>query len=105
MEQDIPVHELLHLAALGQGDLELIEAQLDEESPAVGRSARDLRLPEGCSVFAVIRAGAALVVRPETVLAAGDKVIAIGRTDCSVALHAELIGGTPADPLASGEIV
>ena len=44
-------------------------------------------------------------LRPETVLAAGDKVIAIGRNDCSVALHAELIGGTPADPLASGEIV
>ena len=74
MEQDIPVHELLHLAALGQGDLELIEAQLDEESPAVGRSARDLRLPEGCSVFAVIRAGAALVARRERMPPMGDEV-------------------------------
>ena len=28
IEQDIPVHELLHLAALGEGELELIEAHL-----------------------------------------------------------------------------
>ena len=28
IEQDIPVHELLHLAALGEGELEIIEAHL-----------------------------------------------------------------------------
>ena len=28
IEQDIPVHELLHLAALGVGELEIIEAHL-----------------------------------------------------------------------------
>ena len=39
IEQDIPVHELLHLAPLS-GDFELIEAHLDDASPAVGRNAR-----------------------------------------------------------------
>src|SRR3954465_1018362 len=34
IEQDIPVHELLHLAALGEGELELIEAHLQAGSPA-----------------------------------------------------------------------
>ena len=42
IEQDIPVHELLHLAPLS-GDFELIEAQLDDASPAVGRNAREHR--------------------------------------------------------------
>jgi trk system potassium uptake protein TrkA len=32
IEQDIPVHELLHLAALGEGELELIEARLHPRS-------------------------------------------------------------------------
>jgi trk system potassium uptake protein TrkA len=104
MEQDIPVHELLHLAALGQGELELIEAQLNAESPAIGRSPRDLDLPDGCAVLAVIRAGSALLVRNETVLQRGDKVIAIGRPECEIAVHAQLIGGEPADTLTSGEI-
>ena len=43
IEQDIPVHELLHLADLGGGDLELIEALLTDESPAIGTATpRDL---------------------------------------------------------------
>ena len=33
IEQDIPVHELLHLAQLQGGDLELIEAQIGADSP------------------------------------------------------------------------
>ena len=42
IEQDIPVHELLHLAAL-EGELEIIEAHLQEGSPAIGRS--DCEIP------------------------------------------------------------
>ena len=80
IEQDIPVHELLHLAALGSGELELIEALLQPSSPAVGRNARDIPLPEGCAIFAVIRDDVAISVRADTVLAEGDKVIAIGKT-------------------------
>ena len=37
IEQDIPVHELLHLAQLEGGELELLEAQIGDESPAIGR--------------------------------------------------------------------
>jgi trk system potassium uptake protein len=92
IEQDIPVHELLHLAALGAGELELIEAHLQAGSPAVGRAPKDLDIPDGCSLFAMIRQGAASPLRPDTVLLEGDKVIAIGKTECERLLHAQLIG-------------
>jgi trk system potassium uptake protein TrkA len=95
IEQDIPVHELLHLAALGVGELELIEAHLQPSSPAVGRNAREIPLPEGCAIFAVIRDEVAIPIRADTVLAEGDKVIAIGKTECQGALHEQLIGATP----------
>jgi Trk K+ transport system NAD-binding subunit len=49
-------------------------------------------LPEGCAIFAVIRDDVATSVRADTVLAEGDKVIAIGKTECQVALHDQLIG-------------
>ncbi len=93
IEQDIPVHELLHLAALGHGDLELIEAHLASDSPALGRSPRDLQLPNGCGVFALVRAEQAIPVASDTILMDGDKVLAIGRPDCEEALRAQLIGG------------
>ena len=50
IEQDIPVHELLHLAALGEGELELIEAHLQAGSPAIGRAPKDIAMPESCSL-------------------------------------------------------
>ncbi len=92
VEQDIPVHELLHLAAFEGGDLELIEANLLGDSPAVGRAPRDLDIPQGCSLFAVIRDGVAMSLRPDTTLQEGDKVIAIGPTECQDILHTQLIG-------------
>jgi len=91
IEQDIPVHELLHLAAL-DNELEIIEAQLQFHSPAVGRTPADLTIPEGCSLFAVIRDGKATPMRSDLVLQEGDKVIAIGRADCERMLHEQLIG-------------
>jgi trk system potassium uptake protein TrkA len=92
IEQDIPVHELLHLAALGEGELELTEAHLQGGSPAIGKASQDLLIPEGCSLFAVIRNGIATPLRPDVVLAEGDKVIAIGRADCQAMLREALIG-------------
>jgi trk system potassium uptake protein TrkA len=98
IEQDIPVHELLHLGALGEGELELIEAHLQLGSPAIGRAPKDLMMPEGCSLFAVIRDGVATVLRPETILAEGDKVIAIGKAECEKLLHEQLIGDAEPAP-------
>jgi trk system potassium uptake protein TrkA len=92
IEQDIPVQELLHLATLGGGELELIEAHLTAESPAVGRTPDQLGIPEGCSLFAVIRGGTARALSPDTVLQVGDKVIAIGQPQCERVLHEQLIG-------------
>ena len=68
IEQDIPVNELLHLADLGGDDLELIEAHIAGDSPAIGRAMRDLAMPEGCSMFAVIRDGEATPLGPDMVL-------------------------------------
>ena len=95
IEQDIPVHELLHLAALGEGELEIIEAHLQEGSPAIGRAAGELTMPAGCSLFAVVRDGVATPLLPDMAFRVGDKVIAIGPNDCSAQLHEQLIGGNP----------
>ena len=91
IEQDIPVHELLHLAAISS-DLELVEAHLTDDSPAVGRRTSDLVLPEGCAIIAVVRDDVVATIGPETVLRAGDKVIATGRAECEAAIHESLIG-------------
>jgi trk system potassium uptake protein TrkA len=92
IEQDIPVHELLHLAQLRAGELELVEAQITENSPAVGRRPADIPLPEGCSLFLLLRGNGVLPIRGDTILQAGDKVIAVSRTGSEDPLRRELIG-------------
>jgi trk system potassium uptake protein TrkA len=95
IEQDIPVHELLHLAQLEGGELELIEAQIAGDSPALGRRPSDIDLPDGCTLFVLIRDDKAQSIRPETVFTEGDKVIAISRTECEADLRRQLIGAAP----------
>src|SRR3989337_834966 len=73
IEQDIPVHELLHLAQLEGGELEVLEAQIAAGSPAIGRRPGDITLPDGCSLFVLIRDEVAQPIRPETVFQLGDK--------------------------------
>ena len=97
IEQDIPVHELLHLAQLEGGGLELLEAQIGDESPAIGLKPSDIELPDGCSMFALIRAEQAMAIKPETIFQMGDKVLAISRTDCEADLHRQLIGTASGD--------
>jgi trk system potassium uptake protein TrkA len=92
IEQDIPVHELLTLAQLHGGELELLEAQIGPDSPAIGRRPTDIPLPDGCSLFVLLRGDAVQAIRGDTVFEAGDKVIAISRTECEVDLRRQLIG-------------
>jgi trk system potassium uptake protein TrkA len=95
IEQDIPMHDLLHLAQLQHGDIEVIEAQITEDSPAVGHVARQLSLPDGCILFALIRGDVLEVIRSDTVLRPGDKVVALSRTDCQDDVQRLLIGDSP----------
>jgi len=92
IEQDIPVHELLHLAQLQGGELELLEAQIGADSPAIGRRPSDINLPDGCSLFVLIRGDHVQTIGPDTVFEADDKVLAISRSDCELELHRQLIG-------------
>jgi trk system potassium uptake protein TrkA len=102
IEQDIPVHELLHLAQLKGGEMELVEAQIAEGSPALGRRPEDINLPEGSSLFLVLRDNNVQPVRPDTVFQVGDKVLAVakGVTGEDV-LRRELIGDN--EPVGSAK--
>ena len=100
VEQDIPVHELLHLAQLKGGEMELVEAQIGESSPAVGRKPTDISLPEGSSLFLLLRGNTVQQVRADTVFQAGDKVLAVAKGESGEdVLRRELIGDS--EPVGS----
>lgn len=92
IEHEIPVHDLLHLAELEGGEVQIVEAQLDSDSPVIGREVRDIRLPEGSMIAVVIRNERAQSPRPETTLRAGDKLLAVTSAEREAELRSLLIG-------------
>jgi trk system potassium uptake protein TrkA len=92
IEHEIPIHDLLHLAELEGGELQIVEAQLDADAPAVGHELRDLTLPEGSTIAVLVRDGRAIFTRPETRLIAGDKLLAVTSAEHEAELRTLLIG-------------
>lgn len=77
VEEAVTVGSLVRLLQLEQGEANLVEVTLAADSPADGRSIADLAMPRDATVVAVIRAGHVVVPRGDTVLAAGDEVLAL----------------------------
>jgi trk system potassium uptake protein TrkA len=92
IEHEIPIHDLLHLAELEGGEVQIVEAQLDAESPVIGRELRELELPEGSTIALVIRDDRAQSPRSDTRLRAGDKLLAVTSAGDESQLRSLLIG-------------
>ena len=84
IEHEVPQYGLVHLLDLQDEGLEIIELQLTAESRVAGERVGDLEMPEGSLLISVLRGGRGFVPGPETVLEAGDEVLAVldpGRED------------------------
>ncbi|MGZ8481631.1 MAG: potassium channel family protein [Candidatus Limnocylindria bacterium] len=92
IEHEIPVHDLLHLAELEGGEVQIVEAQLDADSPAVGKELRELQLPEGSMVAVLIRDDRAQAPRGDMTLRVGDKLLAVTSAEREAELKRLLIG-------------
>src|SRR5438552_18998073 len=77
VEHEVPEHDLIHLLELRGENLEIVEVQIDGESPSAGQSIEALSLPEGSRLISVMRGGRAEIAVGSTVLEAGDQVLAI----------------------------
>src|ERR671927_1044155 len=57
IEHEVPEHELIHLLELRKENLEIVEVQIDKESPCAGKKVEGLSLPEGARLLSVMRDG------------------------------------------------
>lgn len=92
IEQEIATGDVVPLAALRRGDLEIVEASIRQGSPAANRAVRDLGLPEESLISCIIRDGRAILPQAETVLQPDDMVIALVHRDQEAALQTALRG-------------
>ena len=77
IEREIPARSLVHLLTLREVGVSFVEAKVPDGSPVVGRRLREMRIPEDVVIPLVIRNGKGIVPHGETVLEAGDEVVAV----------------------------
>jgi trk system potassium uptake protein TrkA len=77
IEQQIPTGDVIPLAALRKGDVEIVEADLIDSSPVIGKLISEIELPPQAVIIAVLRGEDVLVPSGETQLLSGDTVIAL----------------------------
>jgi trk system potassium uptake protein len=77
IEHEVPHHGLVHLLDLRQEQLEIIEVEVAEGAPADGAQIGGLELPDGCLIVSVLRNGSGFVPKADTVIQAGDEVLAV----------------------------
>jgi trk system potassium uptake protein TrkA len=77
IEHEVPRYGLVHLLALEEERLEIIELEVTPDAPTVGERVVDIELPEGSLIISVLRGGAGFVPKPDTLIEAGDEVLLV----------------------------
>jgi trk system potassium uptake protein TrkA len=77
IEHEVPEHGLIHLLELRKENLEIVEVQLEADSPCIGKEVSRIELPSGSRLITVMREGKAQMGDGETQLQPGDQVLAV----------------------------
>jgi len=92
VEHEIPEHGLVRLLQLQEEGLEIVEVQIERNSPVAGSRAAGIKLPDGSRLISVFRHGRTELVEPGTVMRPGDQVLAVVSNDAAADLRKALLG-------------
>ncbi len=91
IEQELPTHPLIPLLTLKGGGLEMVEVKVPENSAAVGKRIGEILLPQQSLIALIVdEDGVPRVPKNDTVVRAGDEIVAVTRTENQDALRSVL---------------
>ena len=94
IEAEVPNHPLTRLMSIRDKGLEIVEVKILPNSSVVGKTVKQLVLPPESILSMIIRKGAnPFVPVPDTIIMAGDQIIAVTTPELEEALRAALRGG------------
>jgi len=88
--EEMSLGDMMTLVRLRRGELAIVTEKLEPGAPAEGQRIADLPIPPDCLVMAVVRGEDILVPRGDTLLQAGDEMLALVRGEASKTLNALL---------------
>lgn len=95
IEQELPTHPIISLMTLRSG-FEVVEVKVPEEAGVVGKTLSDVTLPHQSLIWGIVDAeGNPKAPTSETVLHAGDEVVAVTLQESQEALRNALTAPSP----------
>jgi trk system potassium uptake protein TrkA len=95
IEQEIETDEVIPLAALKRGNIEIVEVEIGPKSPVLHRRVAELELPEDALIVSIIRRDHGILINSDTTFEVGDSVLALVDADKENQLRlvfAEVVG-------------
>ncbi|MBC7327618.1 TrkA family potassium uptake protein [bacterium] len=77
IKQEIEVNQIHLLATLKGGGLDIVEINVYDNSPVVGKSLKDITFPPRCLVLSILRGSEVIVPSGQTIIEKGDKIISV----------------------------
>jgi trk system potassium uptake protein TrkA len=90
VEEAVSVGDLVQLLTLRQGQANLVEMTLPEDTPLAGRPVREVVLPRDAALVTILRGGRVIVPQPDDPLEAGDELLFVASADVEDEIRAAL---------------
>jgi trk system potassium uptake protein TrkA len=81
IEQQIETDEIIPLAPLQRGNIEIVEIDLGPDSPVIGKRIQSIGLPQDALVISIVRDGHAILPNIDVEFRQGDSVITLVNAD------------------------
>ena len=103
IEQELPTHPLMRLLTFKGGGLEIVEVKVPAASGVVGKKIKDVLMPQQSIIVLIVdEEGSPRVPSHETLIRAGDEILAVTRTENEDALRAVLTTSAAAQGYGAG---
>jgi trk system potassium uptake protein TrkA len=78
IEEELPTHPLMHLLTMGEEGTEIVEIKIGENSRAVGKSVKELELPQDTVLVLLMQNGQKpRIPASDAILKTNDRIIAV----------------------------
>jgi trk/ktr system potassium uptake protein len=85
--EEMSLGDMMTLVKLRKGEVSIVEEKIEPGAPAAGQAIKNVPLPSGCTLAAIIRKGEVITPRGDTLLQPNDEVVAVIRTEQEAELH------------------
>ena len=92
IEEEVSFADFVNLMSFKRGKLAIIRVDLPSDSPVINKSLQELQLPLDSVLVSIIRTDQVIIPKGNTVLQAGDDIIALTKVEQEQQLLTYLIG-------------